>query len=165
MVTFWGVIRALFQTYVLPPACSSPFIIEDLSGSWQGRYMRMAAPNNTVFTVPHSVRLQVCYGLLPARPGYMASWVESLCMLVSEINHPPLKMKSTKYKTCPKMPSDSSLHWDILYSYCYWYSAAAAQRVSSVDVQYSFCFVTLGKKWDPLKVKMKYILAYCSTTI
>ncbi len=31
-----------------------------------------------------SFRLQACHGLLPARPGYMACWVESLCMLVKK---------------------------------------------------------------------------------
>ncbi len=35
-----------------------------------------------------SFRLQACYGLLPARPGYMTCWVESLCMKRFCFMHP-----------------------------------------------------------------------------
>jgi len=51
------------------------------------------APIITVCTIPQmastiSFRHQVYYGLLPARPGYMVCWVESLCMLVSVCHTP-----------------------------------------------------------------------------
>ncbi len=70
----------------LPPP---PLITEDLPGSWPGRYTWVqTAPNNIVSPVPQSVLYHViicfclpaCYNLLPARPGYMACWVKSLCI-------------------------------------------------------------------------------------
>jgi hypothetical protein len=44
---------------LLPPACSSPLITEDLPGSWPGQYMRNEQPLTTESvhsTVPQSVR-------------------------------------------------------------------------------------------------------------
>jgi hypothetical protein len=96
-VAFWGVHKCTpvkYKHMIFPPACSSPHIIKDLLGSWPGRYMRMDSghPLTTQSVRFHSlsgtisVRLQECYGLLPARPGYMACWVESLCVLASGVD-------------------------------------------------------------------------------
>ncbi len=59
-----------------------------------------------------SFRLQACYSLLPARPGYMACRVESLCMLVSgrEVRSAAPSAANSLEKNTTQYPNISQTH-------------------------------------------------------
>ncbi len=87
-MAFWRVTRAL-QSYehgLYSKACISQLITETLFGNWSGGYMRTdsfsqhSLYGTTVCPVPNASASKGVMSLLPARPGYMACWVERLCM-------------------------------------------------------------------------------------
>ncbi len=87
-VAFGGVIRALQSNLNLcySPGLQLPTFNWRSAGQLAGPVHENGQPLTTQSVQHHSLsgtisfRLLACYSLLPARPGYMSCWVESLCM-------------------------------------------------------------------------------------
>jgi len=95
---------------LLPSACSSPLITEDLPGSWPGQYMRMDSPQQhslyctTVCPVPEastSMRVTACY-----QPGQATWLVGSKVYVCWSVRRSIVDIVDTASHTLTRLPTE-----------------------------------------------------------